>query len=422
MKRWTNLFSNKNFIYLLVSQSLSQVTIQLLNFLFVLKVYNETGSPIATSIVWIFYALPSLIFGPFAATIVDTFDRRKLLMFTNLLQSLLILFLSFSFNRSVFTMYIVVFLYSTLNQLYVPSESVALTEIVKKKSLALANGVFFTTVQISIIIGFLLASLSNSFFGFVNTLYLSALLLFTAFLAVTKLPELRIMGKRSDPGSLVRDFIERIFEGYRYVVSQRSLLYSYLLQIVLNCSLTVVVVNIPVISKEVLRAPGDYGSALIVTPTILGSVIASYYVPRILEKGIRKLSIIYRSLVMMTFLLALITLIFPEIEGQTLRLVVYFGTFIALGACFVGTIIPLQTHIQEFSPEKMRGRILGNLWFLITLINIFPLLFSGIITEIFGVRVLLLLFFAIYLSIAIYIRNNSGIQLRDGVINNFRIS
>jgi MFS family permease len=230
------------------------------------------------------------------------------------------------------------------------------------------------------------------------------------------------MGKRSDPGSLVRDFIERIFEGYRYVVSQRSLLYSYLLQIVLNCSLTVVVVNIPVISKEVLRAPGDYGSALIVTPTILGSVIASYYVPRILEKGIRKLSIIYRSLVMMTFLLALITLIFPEIEGQTLRLVVYFGTFIALGACFVGTIIPLQTHIQEFSPEKMRGRILGNLWFLITLINIFPLLFSGIITEIFGVRVLLLLFFAIYLSIAIYIRNNSGIQLRDGVINNFRIS
>lgn len=422
MKGWANLFSNKNFIYLLVSQSLSQVTIQLLNFLFVLKVYNETGSPIATSIVWIFYALPSLIFGPFAATIVDTFDRRKLLMFTNLLQSLLILFLSFSFNRSVFTMYIVVFLYSTLNQLYVPSESVALTEIVKKKGLALANGVFFTTTQISIIIGFLLASLSNSFFGFVNTLYLSAFLLFIAFLAVTKLPELRIVGKRSDPRSLVMDFIERIFEGYRYVVSRRSLLYSYLLQIVLNCSLTVVVVNIPVISKEVLRSPGDYGSALIVTPTILGSVIASYYVPRILEKGVRKLSIIYRSLVMMTFLLALITLIFPEIEGQTLRLVVYFGTFIALGACFVGTIIPLQTHIQEFSPEKMRGRILGNLWFLITLINIFPLLFSGIITEIFGVRVLLLLFFAIYLSIAIYIRNNSGIQLRDGVINNFRIS
>ena len=56
---------------------------------------------------------------------------------------------------------------------------------------------------------------------------------------------------------------------------------------------------------------------------------------------------------------------------------------------FVGINIPTLTYLQEVTPEWLRGRVFGNLWFLVTIVTIFPVIFSGVITEIFGIRSLL---------------------------------
>ena len=282
MEEWKKIFSNRNFFYLFVSQNLSQVTIQLLNFLFILKIYSETGSSLATSIVWIFYALPSLIFGPFAATLVDFFDRRKLLIYTNLFQAVLVFLLSFLFGKSIFTIYFVVFLYSTLNQLYVPAEAVSLTEVVKKKDLSVANGIFFTSTQVAIIFGFLIAGIFNKFLGFSITLYISSIFLLIAFISVTFLPSTVTKKTALNLESNLMEFIKEIFEGYNYIRSNQKLLYSYILQIIMTASLTVVVVNIPEISKTLLRLHSDLGSIFIVLPTVIGSIASSYLIPKLL--------------------------------------------------------------------------------------------------------------------------------------------
>lgn len=406
MDDWKKVFSNKQFTYLFASQILSQITIQQLNFLFILKIYNETGSTIATSIVWIFYALPSLIFGPFAATLVDLYDRRKLLIFTNLFQSILILLLSFFYFKSVFIIYIVIFLYSFLNQLYVPAESVTLTEVVSKKNYPTANGIFFTSAQISVIVGFLMAGIMNRFFGFSNSLYISSFLLFAAFISVFFLPSSKSRQLNVNFQKAIVDFIEKIFEGYRYVSETKSLLYASILLVILNATLTVVVVNIPALSNQILRMHADFGSIFLVVPTILGSIVSSYLIPKRLKKINRKIKIIYKSMVTISFLIAIISLIIPEIDMVNIRLLTQMLTFSLLGYSFVAVIIPLQTLIQELAPEELRGRIFGNFWFLSTLINIFPILFSGIITEVFGIRILLMIIFGIYLSIVIFIKKS----------------
>ena len=51
--------------------------------------------------------------------------------------------------------------------------------------------------------------------------------------------------------------------------------------------------------------------------------------------------------------------------------------------------IPALTFLQESTPTWFRGRVFGNLWFLSSIITILPVLFSGAISEIFGVRTLL---------------------------------
>ena len=110
----------------------------------------------------------------------------------------------------------------------------------------------------------------------------------------------------------------------------------------------------------------------------------------------------------LVFVLFFLAIIFPEINNQTIRILIQVLSFGVLGYSFVGVVIPLQTLIQEESPVKLRGRVLGNLWFVTTLINIFPILFSGIISEVFGIRVLLTILFFMFLAITIFIKKNQS--------------
>ena len=57
----------KNFHLLWISQILSQVTVNMMNFLLLAKLFNETGSSIATSLLWVSFALPTIFFGPIGA-------------------------------------------------------------------------------------------------------------------------------------------------------------------------------------------------------------------------------------------------------------------------------------------------------------------------------------------------------------------
>ncbi len=91
MKEFKKLLKNYKFVALLVSQVLSQLTLNILSFLILIKLFQETGSTIATSFVWVAYALPAIIVGPIAAAAVDFIDKRIILMSTNLLQAAAVL-------------------------------------------------------------------------------------------------------------------------------------------------------------------------------------------------------------------------------------------------------------------------------------------------------------------------------------------
>ena len=81
---------SRNFKLLFISQILSQVTVNMMNFLLLARLFEATGSSIATSLLWVSYALPTIFFGPIGAGIVDLVSRRKTLIITNFLQALVI--------------------------------------------------------------------------------------------------------------------------------------------------------------------------------------------------------------------------------------------------------------------------------------------------------------------------------------------
>ena len=71
------LFEIKDFVRLWLSQILSQISINLMNFYVLTQVFAKTQSTTAVALIWIAGAVPALIFGPFSGPIVDSVSRRK---------------------------------------------------------------------------------------------------------------------------------------------------------------------------------------------------------------------------------------------------------------------------------------------------------------------------------------------------------
>jgi len=393
MKEYKFLVSNRNFVYLWTSQILSQLAINVMNFLLLTRLFSLTNSSIATSFLWVAYSLPAILIGPFASAYVDMADRKRLLMITNFLQFLVILAYAFTFNFRVFLVYGVALAYSFLNQFYVPSESASLPSLVGKIDLPFANGLFFLTQQFSLIAGFGFAGILNQLLGFRNSLILCSLFLFIAFVSVSFLPKMK-MGqiKNKSFDKLIFDFFVRIEEGYNFIKTHKKVLFPFLLLLGMQVSLAITMVNIPLVAKEILTVHYDKAGILMIVPAGIGASIGAIWVPSLLKKlEIRKKRMVEVSLALIGVSVFLFSFLFIWLNDFW-KIIFSLVLLVILGASFIGVVIPTQTFLQEVVPGGLRGRIFGNFWFLVTVASIFPVIFSGALTEFFGVRLLLFIF------------------------------
>ncbi len=369
------------FFLLWISQILSQITLNVMNFLLLARLYDATGSSIATSLLWVSYALPTIFFGPIGASVADLVSRRKTLMITNFLQALVIFIFIFTHGYSLFLLFAVIILYSFLNQFYVPAEMASLPSLVSESKLAKANSMFFLTQQLSLIVGFGFAGLIQNWVGFEGALIICSIALFVAFISVSFLPKLN--PEKNIPKNwenIIKVFLNHILEGYKFIRNMKSVLYPLILLFIIQVGLTIVTANLPIIATKILNVSATLAGVYIVVPAGIGATIASILIPRMMKRKWRKKKIIDISLG--TVGLSVLGLVF----GINLTAPIFI---ILIGFGFIGINISTLTFLQEVTPEWLRGRVFGNLFFLITLSTIFPVIFSGVISEFFGIKTLL---------------------------------
>lgn len=372
---------SKNFKLLWLSQILSQITLNMMNFLLLARLFEVTGSSIATSLLWVSYALPAIFFGPIGASIADLVSRRKTLLISNFLQSLVIFLFIFTHSYSVFLLFAVVLAYSFLNQFYVPAEMASLPSLVAESKLAKANSLFFLTQQLSLIVGFGFAGIIEKFIGFEGSLILCSSLLFIATISVYFLPKMNPSEKLpSNFEDILKTFFNHIIEGYKFIKEKKNVLYPLLLLFIIQVDLAIVIANLPVIATEILKTSIAYVGLLIVVPAGIGATIGSLIITNLVKRKWRKKWIIDIALALLG--ISVCGLVFGHLV--TAPILVFL-----IGIGFVGVNIPTLTFLQESIPEWLRGRVFGNLFFMITIVTIFPIIFSGVISEFFGVKTLL---------------------------------
>ena len=403
-----------------MSQLLSQLTIQIITFLLIVRLFNHTQSTIATSFLWLSYALPAIFIGPFASAAIDLLSKKKVLMLTNFIQSIIIFIYSLIFSKSIFLLFGAVLFYSIVNQFYLPAELSTLPSVVKSNSLAKANGLFFITQQASLFAGFSIASPLGRFVGFKYSLYICSIFLFLAFLSVCFLSDIKkgifVFKNIEDSFS---EYFTQIINGYNYIKKNKTVLYPLLLLLGTQMCLSIVIVNLPVIAQELIKIKIENAGSHIVLPAGLGAIIAAFSIPKYLDKGIRKIILIKRSIFLLSLCLILIAFLIPELP---IKLILWVSIFLIIlfGYAFVGIVIPTQTFLQEKTPIKFRGRVFGNYGFLLTIASVFPIILSGTLTELLGIKTLSFIIGSLFLIFLIYISRlpKNAVFEKEILINN----
>lgn len=372
-----------NFRRIWGSQIFSQVTLNFINFVIILRIFEATHSTVAVSLVWVFYAIPAILLGPFSGTIVDLFQKRKILMYTTFFEAFIVL-CYLLVKHKLWPIYSVIFLYSLVNQLYIPAEASTLPWVVSKNLLPVANSFFLFTIYGAFLIGFGLAGPVVKLIGREVPFILGFLSLIIASLLVSNLPkEEGKKGKIRD----IQDFWIKVKEGYLFIKSQPTILFPLLLLVFSQVIIGVIAVLSPSLATEILAIDLlDAGPALVL-PAGFGAVIGVLGVTSLLRKKVRKKKIISFGLFLSAVSLLSIATVVPFLGN--LRALVAMGIAFLLGIGLVSLIVPVQTLLQEKTPEDKRGRVFGVLGFAVTLASILPVLLTATIADILGVNFIL---------------------------------
>lgn len=384
-----------DFLKIWTSQILSQTTINLINFIIVLRIFEATHSTVAVSLVWIFYAIPALLLGPFSGTVVDMTNKRSVLMFTTLAESIIVLFYLFA-KVKVWPIYSVIFMYALVNQLYIPAEASTLSTVVPKRLFAAANSLFIFTIYGSFLFGYGIAGSIVRAIGRNTPFLMAASFLVLASVSVYTLPKFK---KQKLDIKNFGEFWARVTEGYQYIKAHTEILYPLILLIFANVIISVFAVLAPLFASEILRIELlDIGFYIII-PIGIGAVLGALWVVFALKRK-RKKHVITTGFIMMSLVLLFFSLILPKMTFA--RIIVSMFMNLILGASIVSIFIPAQTMIQEKTPEEFRGRVFGVLGFMLTLLSILPILLAATIADIIGITWVIFLLAGILGFMAIY--------------------
>lgn len=376
------VFRNKEFLKIWISQLISSVCAYMLNFILMGIVYQATGSTVAIGLLWGFYILPSIALGPFVGVFLDYLDKKRILVFSSLIQALVVL-LYLGVRQGIWPIYTIVLLYSLCDEFFNPAVSVLVPSLVKKKELAVANSIFLFTVQGSFVLGFLIGGLILKFAGPSNFSFLlaSVLLLLAALLANSLSWE---EPKRKVRASLT-DFWLELLRGYRFIKNEPKIVFPMLLLTGLQIILGMGIILVPSISRAILSISFADSSYVLVVPAVLGAILGSLVVEKVIKEHLK------RVLIINGLFLSGVSIFLSGFAPPFFWIPAILGSFLAflMGAGFVLMFIPLQILIQENTPFDVRGRVFGTLGTLISIAAAVPVLATVTIVDILGVKLVL---------------------------------
>jgi len=375
----------RSFFFLLVSEFFSQIAMNLLNFILILVVFSISKSNLAVSGVVLAFTLPAVFFGLIAGVFVDRWNKKYVLILTNLLRGLAVVPLIL-ITDDLFVIYSATFAVALVTQFFIPAETPIIPHLVKRELLMSANALFGIGIFGSIIIAYALSGPILLFLGIEKALVLLSALFIVSGLSCLLIKMDTKESQARQQSSIVREVLNTLVQIFRSKKISHSLLVLTLVQTLI---LIIAVIG-PGYAEHVLRIKVEKFPIIFVTPAVLGMALGALIVGNFLinfsREKMRKIGLFAIGLIFVIFphgpLIA--TKRIPEFLGIGMLEILITLAFI-LGFFLALVFVPSNTVLQEETSDEERGKIYGSLNTLVGVISFLPVVAAGSLADIFGI-------------------------------------
>lgn len=393
------VFRNRNFLTLWSGQVFSQMADKIYLVLMIAIISSNFKSPDQTisgwvSAIMIAFTIPAVLFGSLAGVYVDRWKKKPVLVLTNLFRGLLVATLPVllwitqgwivaGLPVGFYILLAVTFLISTLTQFFAPAEQAVIPLIVKEQNLLPANSLYTTTMMASVIIGF---AVGEPLLAVADTLLapldrgtgVGKSILVGVSYAIAGILLLLITTNevKTEPAEQNKAW-EDIKDGLLYL-QQQVQVRSALIQLIVLFSVFAALAVLAVRLAEVIPTISSSQFGFLLAAGGVGLAIGAVAIGQFGQRFSRPQLGLAGSLGMAATLTGLS--IAPSQLWPSLGLLAGLGFFGAM----VG--IPMQTTIQEKTPEDMRGKVFGLQNNVVNIALSLPLAIAGIAETFLGLR------------------------------------
>lgn len=341
---------NTNLNLLLSGQVVSQTGDKFYMLALSFMVLETTGSAARMGVVLFAGMLPLVAAGLFSGVVVDRFDRKKIIVGTDLCRGLIVSLVALLYLQGALTFGLILLsqvLLGLNSAFFNPTIPAVIPMIVGRDDLSRANAKTQFVAGFANIAGPAMGGLLVSLYGYFIVFALNAASYFASalFECFLKLPAIR---------TNTREPLRSAFkEGYRYIFADGRLLVILFMVFVIHFFVGSIEVAVPVIAN-LLPGDGPANMGYIQTAFGAGAVIMALVLSRVGISG-RESVMLFRAVAGIGLLLVFIGLCGLSAPS----LVPYLFLFLLVSAAIILAGTSFQSLIQGNTAPEMTGRVFG---------------------------------------------------------------
>jgi MFS family permease len=367
------ILKNKSFLFITSSHFIHKIAETLYDLALPLLVLYVTGSPVLMGIMYALGFFAEFLVGFFGGTIVDSINRKKLLVIISILQATFIMILPLTAYLNIYNImiiFLVAFILDTCIALYRIADISIIPQIVKREELPQANGLMQSAISVAEAVGPAISGLIILAFGLFGSLWVNvtAFLLLTTTIGLIKYTKTPDSDKDITPKSLWHSSIQ----GLKYTL--KDPLYRTILtwNIFINFGLSGAMLMVLFHLTEVMGLPPNE-IGFVMTFSAIGGILSGLlfaYIQKVFKSG--------KLLLISSFITGVSLILFPLPE-------MWIGS--ALILMFVTFTVGINSRLiyllfQYNVPEDMLGRVLSAARLVSTILAPLSVLLAGIVADV----------------------------------------
>ncbi|NSL50212.1 MFS transporter [Calidifontibacillus erzurumensis] len=375
------LLKNKGFVKLMLAQMISSIG----DWLSLVAVVTLAGlkwnaSPLEVSMLFLCLAAPMALFGPISGIAADRFNRKTLMVLSDMFRAGLILLLANA--HTIWIVYICLFAIGSFSSVFIPAKNGQLKQIVSDHEMKSAMSISSIIDSCTKVLGPLLSGIFVAAFGTKPVFYIDSLTFVISAILLLLLPTTvrSPLGKNHVEKNIKTSFRTDFSIGFSYMKTNKFL---FIGMVFLGTSLLLIQLadsQLIVLIRELPDASPDLFGYL-----VTGSGIGMFFSGLLLTKktdysslplmiiGFLGLGASFGSMALFTFLNTHLSIVWMPILG--------FLAGFSTNLIFV----PYYASVQIETPVYMTGRVFGVIHSIATTATILGPLLGGWLSTVFGV-------------------------------------